>query len=68
MNTDKVLTMLGFGERSRNIVSGETGCRIAIQKKKAKLLIVAFDASENTKTDFENLATRHHIPIKEFGG
>ena len=66
MSREKILTMLGFGERSRKIVSGETGCRIAIQKKKAKLLIIASDASESKKTDFKSLATHHQVPILEF--
>ena len=66
MSKEKVLTMMGFGEKSRKIVSGEMGCRIAIQKKKAKLLIIAEDAAVSTKKTFEELANHHQIPYLFF--
>ncbi len=67
MSKEKVLTMMGFGEKSKKIVSGEMGCRIAIQKKKAKLLIIAEDAAESTKKKFEELAIHHQVPQMFFG-
>lgn len=66
MSKERVLTMLGFGEKSRKIVSGSTGCRISIQKKKAKLLIISEDASQNTKKAFEDLVLHHRVPCLVF--
>ncbi|SDY90632.1 L7Ae/L30e/S12e/Gadd45 family ribosomal protein [Tindallia californiensis] len=67
MNEHKMITMLGFASKSRNIVSGETGCRIALEKKKAKLLIIAEDATNGTKVLFERISAQQGIPYIFFG-
>jgi ribosomal protein L7Ae-like RNA K-turn-binding protein len=43
------LTLLGFAQKAGKLVAGEDTVHIALKKKKVKLLIVAGDASENTK-------------------
>ena len=47
-NSEKILSILGLCRRAGRLESGELGCEIAIKEKKAKLLILAKDASENT--------------------
>ena len=42
-------------------------CIEKIKYKKAKLVIVAIDASENTKAKFGNICKDNNIPIVEFG-
>ena len=51
---NKVLSLLGLAFRSGNLVSGEFATREAVRKKAATLVIVANDASDNTKKMFEN--------------
>ena len=46
---NKVLSLLGLAFRSGNLVSGEFATREAVRKKAATLVIVANDASDNTK-------------------
>lgn len=47
--------------RSRNLISGYNTCIHYINKNKIKLLIVAEDASENTKEKFIQLAVSKKI-------
>lgn len=43
------LTLLGFAQKAGKLVAGEDTVHIALKKRKVKLLIVAGDASDNTK-------------------
>lgn len=53
--------------KAGKIVSGEVGCESTVKGKKAKLIIVASDASENTKTKFTNSARFYGVDIIEYG-
>lgn len=54
MRNDKFYRMLGLAKRAGKVVSGEGGVSDNIRNGKAKLVIVAEDASENTKKKFRN--------------
>ncbi|MDR5658221.1 ribosomal L7Ae/L30e/S12e/Gadd45 family protein [Serpentinicella sp. ANB-PHB4] len=62
MLNDKVKTLIGFAKKSGNLVSGEQSCRIEV-KKKPSLIIVASDASENTKKIFQNKSKYYDVPL-----
>ena len=62
-NSEKILSILGLCRRAGRLESGELGCEIAIKEKKAKLLILAKDASENTTKKFVNSADFYNIDI-----
>ncbi len=64
---NKIYSLLGLCQKAGKIVSGEVGCEAAIKNKTAKLLLLAEDASENTKKKFQNSATYYHIPLLELG-
>ena len=49
MRTDKVLSMLGLAAKAGSVVSGEFSTEKAVKEGKAYLVIVAGDASDNTK-------------------
>ncbi|GCF92757.1 50S ribosomal protein L7/L12 [Enterococcus florum] len=49
MNRDKALNMLGLAMRAGKLITGEEMTINEIRKNKVKLVIVASDASENTK-------------------
>lgn len=63
----KVLTLLGFAQRAGKIVSGETGCEAAIRQKKAFLVIVSEDASENTKNQIISLCKHFQVSCLVWG-
>lgn len=58
---------IGFAQRSGRLVSGETASLIALRKGKPKLLLVAENASENTKDRFRTLAEGRGVPVVEYG-
>ena len=65
MNRNKVLSLLGIAQRGRNIVSGEFATEKAIKEGTAKLVIVAGDASDNTKKHFHDMCAYRELPIIE---
>ena len=56
---NKFFSMLSLCQRAGRLVSGELPCENAVKSGKAKLLIIAEDASANTKKEFENAAFAH---------
>lgn len=64
---DKLFSMLGFAMKSGNVVTGESTCLIHIKKNSVHLVIVAEDASENTKKLFKNKANHRNIPYRIYG-
>lgn len=64
---NKVLSMMGFAQKSGNLVSGENTIELFLPKKKISLLIITEDASENTKERFIMLADRYQVPYIVWG-
>lgn len=64
---DKIYSLLGLCQRAGKLISGEFGCESAVKNQKVKLLLLAEDASENTKKKFQNSAAYYHIPICVLG-
>ncbi|MBE5959376.1 MAG: 50S ribosomal protein L7ae [Lachnospiraceae bacterium] len=60
---NKGLSMVGLATRARGTVSGEFATEKAIKEKKAKLVIVATDASDNTKKLFKNKCEFYNVPF-----
>jgi len=58
----KILSMIGMAYKAGKVVSGEDPVRKAIRGKTVKLLIIAEDASDNTKKRFINSASYYHVP------
>ncbi|MDF2484928.1 MAG: hypothetical protein K0R46_1096 [Herbinix sp.] len=63
----KVFNLFGIATKSRKLVSGEFSTEKAVKEKKAALVIVAEDASDNTKKMFTNMCTYYNVPIYFFG-
>ncbi|MBO4845150.1 MAG: ribosomal L7Ae/L30e/S12e/Gadd45 family protein [Lachnospiraceae bacterium] len=63
----KVLSLLGLATRSRNVVSGEFKTEKSVKSGTAKLVIVADDASDNTKKEFRDMCTFYKVPCYFFG-
>ena len=58
----KTVSMIGMAYKANKIISGEELLKKTIKENKIKLLIIAEDASNNTKKRFINNAMRHNIP------
>lgn len=67
MKLNKVYSLLGLATRSRKISSGEFMTEKAVKSGNAYLVIVAEDASDNTKKEFTNMCHFYHIPIYMYG-
>lgn len=63
MKPDKVLAMLSIAAKSGSVSSGEFSTEKAVKEGKAYLVIVAGDASDNTKKMFENMTDFYEVPM-----
>ena len=63
---DKVLSMLGLAERSRNVVSGGFATEEAVKSGKAYLVIIAEDASDNTRKKYSNMCGFYEVPYEYY--
>jgi len=57
--------LLGLATRAGKIVFGSEACKSEIGKKKIKMMIIAKNASERTKRNFEKICSKYKIPIIE---
>lgn len=60
---DKILSLLGLAARGRNLVSGEFFTEKAVKERKAALVIVSSEASDNTKKMFTDMCAFYQTPI-----
>lgn len=63
---DKILLMSGMARRMRKISSGGFITEKSIKNGTAKLVIIAEDASENTKKSIKDLCTFRNVPFIEY--
>ena len=63
---DKVSNLLSVAAKAGKIKSGEVAVEAAIKSQKAHLVIVAADASDNTKKNFRNMCKYHDISYAEY--
>lgn len=67
LRINKVYSLLGLAMKSRNLVSGEFMTEKAIKDKKAVLVIVSDNASDNTKKMFSNMCMYYDVPLVFYG-
>ena len=63
----KLLQFLGLCQRAGKLASGETGALSAVRDGSAELVIVAENASDNTKKKFSDSAAYYDKNIVIFG-
>ncbi len=61
MQSDKFLRMLGLAQRAGGIAFGEGAVRDSIRSKNARLVIVADDASDNTKKKIRDNCSFYNV-------
>lgn len=67
LTQNKVFSYIGLATKAGKVVSGEFSTEKAVKEKKARLVIVASDASDNTKKMFTNMCTYYKVPIYFIG-
>ena len=63
---DAVLGMIGLATKAGKTATGNEACDLAVKSAKAKLVIIAQDASENTKKPVIRSCENNNVAIKEF--
>ena len=64
---DKILSYMGFARKSGNLISGSNTCSITMKKGKVKLLLIAEDASDNTKDKMTGEAKARGVCVVVYG-
>ena len=64
-NENKLASLLGLAQKAGKIASGDFAVERAVKSGKAKLLIIATDASDATKKGYRDMASFHKIAVYE---
>ena len=64
MKRNKVLSLLGLATRAGKIKSGSFLTEQAVKAGKAYLVLIAGDASENTKKKLSNMCSFYEVPAR----
>ena len=67
LKQNKIYSLLGIAMRGRNLVSGEFQTLDAIKKGSAVLVIIAEDASDNTRKLFSDKSSYYAVPVIMYG-
>lgn len=65
MNDQAVLNLLGLAMRAGKLVTGEELVIKSVQKKQAKFVFVAKDASENTRKKINDKCLFYQVPFDD---
>lgn len=63
MKNNKVLSLVGLATKAGKTVSGEFSTEKSVKSGKSFVVIVADDASENTKKKFRNMCEFYDVPV-----
>ncbi len=64
---ERIFGLLGLAAKAGKIVSGEFMTEKALKEGRACLVLVAEDASQNTKKHFRDMSDYRSVPIRLFG-
>ncbi|HJC44436.1 MAG TPA: ribosomal L7Ae/L30e/S12e/Gadd45 family protein, partial [Candidatus Mediterraneibacter gallistercoris] len=67
MKRDKVLSLIGLAMKAGRCASGEMMTESETKSGRARLVIIASDASENTKKKFRDMCKFYKVPIYIYG-
>lgn len=63
MRPDKVLSLISLATKAGRAVSGEFSTEKEVKSGRASAVVVAKDASDNTKKKFQNMCDFYQVPI-----
>ena len=61
MINNKIWGLVGFAARARKVCFGADSVEQQVKKKKVKLVLIAQDSSERTKTKFQKLCEEYNV-------
>lgn len=67
MSMNNRLSLLGLAARAGKVVSGEFAVEKSVKSGKTFLVLVAEDASANTKKNFSDMCTYYKVPLYYVG-
>lgn len=67
MRQNKIYSLLGLAMKAGKVVSGEFATDKSIKDGSACQVIIASDASDNTKKKFSNSCEFYEVPCAEYG-
>lgn len=67
MSINERLSLLGLAARAGKVASGEFAVEKSVKSRKAFLVLVAEDASANTKKNFGDMCTYYKVPLYYVG-
>lgn len=65
--SERIYSFIGLARKAQKLLSGDETCEKALKAKKVNLIIIAEDASENTKKKFTDACSYRNINIRIFG-
>lgn len=66
MDKKKALSMIGMAKKAGKAATGEFLTEKAVKKRKAYIVIVAEDSSENTKKSYTDMCMFYKVPMYFF--
>ena len=63
MNDHKILSLAGLATKAGKTVSGEFSTEKSVKSGRGLLVLVAEDASDNTKKKFRNMCAFYEVPL-----
>ena len=67
LKPSKAMSMISLATKAGKTASGEFSTEQSVKSFKAELVIVAADASDNTKKKFQNMCEFYEVPIYVYG-
>ena len=67
MKPSKAMSMISLATKAGKTASGEFSTEQSVKSFRAELVIVATDASDNTKKKFQNMCEFYEVPIYFYG-
>lgn len=67
MKLNKAISLISLATKAGKTASGEFCTEKEVKSGKAELVIVAADASDNTKQKFKNMCEFYEVPIYFYG-
>ena len=63
MNNDKILSLMGLAKKAGKLKGGEYCVEAELKKGRAKLVVAALDASDNTKKSYSDMCMYRKVPF-----
>lgn len=63
MRQSKIISMLGLSKKAGKVVSGEFMVEKTVRAGKAKLVVIAEDASANSRKNYTDMCTYYKVPL-----